>query len=107
MNGRKRVFVYRSFFIQSTAAINVLSIPETKVPGSRLRCENEDGDIMKDLDKFNAEERGHLNYLGSMLSRPNAPFEDEVQRILDLAHDSEAEGPREQEKQIDQEEAGA
>lgn len=62
---------------------------------------------MKDLDKFNAEEREHLNYLGSMLSRPNTPFEDEVQRILDLAHESEAEGPEEQEKQISAEEAGA
>jgi hypothetical protein len=49
------------------------------------------------------EEKKHLRYLGSMLSRPNTPFEEEeVQSILD-AEDSKAEGPAEQGKQITQE----
>jgi hypothetical protein len=38
---------------------------------------------MKDLDKFTPEERKHLSYLGSMLSKPNNAFDAEVQRIID------------------------
>jgi hypothetical protein len=33
--------------------------------------------------RFSDEEKRQLSYLGSMLSRPNAPFEEEVQEILD------------------------
>jgi hypothetical protein len=42
---------------------------------------------MKDLDKFSDEEKKHLSYLGSMLSKPLNDFDAEVQRILDLAGD--------------------
>jgi len=54
-------------------------------------------------DLFNSEEREHLTYLGSMLSRPNTPFEQEVQDLLDAATAGE-EGPEgeaaEQQKDI-------
>jgi hypothetical protein len=38
---------------------------------------------MKDLDKFNDEERKHLSYLGSMLNKPLNDFDAEVQRLMD------------------------
>jgi len=33
--------------------------------------------------QFSEEERQHLNYLGSMLGRPNTPEEQEIEDILD------------------------
>jgi hypothetical protein len=48
---------------------------------------------MKDLDKFSDEEKKHLNYLGSMLSKPNNAFDAEVQRVLDAAMPEEEEKP--------------
>jgi len=38
---------------------------------------------MKDLDKFNDEEKKHLSYLGSMLSKPLNDFDAEVKRVMD------------------------
>jgi hypothetical protein len=39
---------------------------------------------MKNLnDQFSDEEKQHLNYLGSMLGRPNTPEEQEMEDILD------------------------
>ena len=39
---------------------------------------------MKNLnDQFSEEEKQHLNYLGSMLGRPNTPEEQEIEDILD------------------------
>jgi hypothetical protein len=48
---------------------------------------------MEDLDKFSDEEKKHLNYLGSMLSKPNNAFDAEVQRVLDGAMPGEEEKP--------------
>jgi hypothetical protein len=33
--------------------------------------------------QFSEEEKQHLNYLGSMLGRPNTPEEQEIEDILD------------------------
>ena len=33
--------------------------------------------------QFSEEEKQHLNYLGSMLGRPNMPEEQEIEDILD------------------------
>ena len=41
------------------------------------------GPMKKISDLFTDEEKKQLSYLGSMLSRPNTPFEEEVQRIID------------------------
>jgi hypothetical protein len=39
---------------------------------------------MKNLnDEFSDEEKQHLNYLGSMLGRPNTPEEQELEDILE------------------------
>ena len=39
---------------------------------------------MKNLnDQFSEEEKQHLNYLGSMLGRPNTPEEQEIEDILE------------------------
>jgi hypothetical protein len=39
---------------------------------------------MKNLrDKFSDEEKRHLNYLGSMLGRPNTPEEQELEDVLE------------------------
>jgi hypothetical protein len=41
---------------------------------------------MKEIsDLFTDEEKKQLSYLGSMLSRPNTSFEEEVQRVIDAA----------------------
>jgi hypothetical protein len=61
--------------------------------------------MKKVSELFSDEEKKHLSYLGSMLSRPNTPFEEKVQRILDAAETSKAEGTSEQGKQIAQEES--
>jgi len=61
--------------------------------------------MKKVSDLFTDEEKKHLSYLGSMLSRPNTPFEEEVQRILDAEKDSKAESPGAQDKQIAQEQS--
>jgi hypothetical protein len=39
--------------------------------------------MSKMYDLFSDEEKKQLSYLGSMLSRSNTPFEEEVQRIID------------------------
>ena len=49
-------------------------------------------------DKFSDEEKKRLSYLGSMLSRPNTPFDDEVQRILDEGVPEESDTPAQQQK---------
>jgi hypothetical protein len=42
------------------------------------------GKRMKNLrNQFSDEEKQHLNYLGSMLGRPNTPEEQELEDILD------------------------
>jgi hypothetical protein len=41
--------------------------------------------MSKMYDLFSDEEKKQLSYLGSMLSRPNTPFEEEVQRVIDAA----------------------
>ncbi len=39
---------------------------------------------MKNLrDQFSDEEKQHLNYLGSMMGRPNTPEEQEIEDILE------------------------
>ncbi len=39
---------------------------------------------MKNLnDQFSDEEKRHLNYLGSMMGRPNTPEEQELEDILE------------------------
>ena len=39
---------------------------------------------MKNLnDQFSDEEKQHLNYLGSMMGRPNTPEEQELEDILE------------------------
>jgi hypothetical protein len=63
-----------------------LCIPKTKAAAANVP-------MKKVSELFTDEEKKQLSYLGSMLSRPNTPFEEEVQRILD-AEDSEAEGRR-------------
>jgi hypothetical protein len=42
------------------------------------------GKRMKSLrDKFTNEEKQYLNYLGSMMGRPNTPEEQEMENILE------------------------
>jgi hypothetical protein len=41
-------------------------------------------------DKFTKEEQDHLSYLGSMLSRPNDPMEEELERILEAQEKTKA-----------------
>ncbi len=44
---------------------------------------------MKNLnDQFSDEEKQHLNYLGSMLGRPNTPEEQELEDILEAMEKS-------------------
>jgi hypothetical protein len=39
---------------------------------------------MKNLnDQFSDEEKQHLNYLGSMMGRPNTPEEQDLENILE------------------------
>ena len=40
--------------------------------------------------KFSEEEKQHLNYLGSMLGRPNTPEEQEMEDILDAMEKARA-----------------
>ena len=46
-----------------------------------------------------------LWYLGSMLSRPNTPFEEEVQRILDEGVPEQSDAPAQQDEGIENEES--
>jgi hypothetical protein len=44
--------------------------------------------MKKISELFSGEEKKHLSYLGSILSRPNTPFEQAIQDILDAAEES-------------------
>jgi len=60
--------------------VDSVSFPETKAAATQVQSS-----MSKISDLFSDEEKKHLNYLGSMLSRPNTPFEEEVQRVIDAA----------------------
>jgi hypothetical protein len=45
--------------------------------------------MKKISELFSDEDKKQLSYLGSNLSRPNTPFEEEVQRILDAEETSQ------------------
>jgi hypothetical protein len=40
------------------------------------------------FDQFSDEEKQHLNYLGSMMGRPNTPEEKEIEAILNAVEKS-------------------
>jgi hypothetical protein len=49
---------------------------------------------MKNLnDQFSDEEKQHLNYLGSMLGRPNTPEEQEMEAIWDAMEKGKKQTP--------------
>jgi hypothetical protein len=50
--------------------------------------------MKKISELFSDEEKKQLSYLGSTLSRPNTPFEEEVQRILDAEEPPRLRGRR-------------